>query len=322
MAEGSVWEAIALAAHYQARQSGRHRRRQRPRPEPAHDVRLRHRRLRRALRRLRLARHRRSTATTWPRSSRAFEEARDGARAAGRDHRAHQEGAGRLDPGGQGQLARQGGEEGRRARRRRSPRCAPPRRRSRCARSRRAERAPRRASGAGASRCRRRSTSRRRAGRRRARPTAPRSPSSAASIRWSTVIDARHQELDLRRALPRRASASAISKASSPSRTWSAPRSACRRAGKIPFVSTLRLLPDARLRPHPHGGDLARQPEDRRLALRRVDRRGRPVADGARGSGDDARGAARGRCSIRPTRWHRAPGRGDGARSAASTTCA
>ena len=51
----------------------------------------------------------------------------------------------------------------------------------------------------------------------------------------------------------------------------------------------VRLLPDARRRFHPHGGDQQRQRQARRLARRRVDRRGRPVADGARGSGDDAR---------------------------------
>ena len=47
------------------------------------------------------------------------------------------------------------------------------------------------------------------------------------------------------------------------------------------------LLP--RLRLHPHGGDLPARPCALRVARRRLDRRGRSVADGAGGSRDDAR---------------------------------
>ena len=61
--------------------------------------------------------------------------------------------------------------------------------------------------------------------------------------------------------------------------------------GAIPFPSTFACFPDARLRFHPHGRHLEPQREARRLACRRVDRRGRPLADGARGSRDDARRA-------------------------------
>ncbi len=47
----------------------------------------------------------------------------------------------------------------------------------------------------------------------------------------------------------------------------------------------LRRVPLPRLRLRPHGGDQPRDVLRVRLARRRVDRRGRPVADGARGSG-------------------------------------
>ena len=45
----------------------------------------------------------------------------------------------------------------------------------------------------------------------------------------------------------------------------------------------VRRLPHPRLRLRPHGGDQPREPLAVRLARRRLDRRGRPVADGARG---------------------------------------
>ena len=64
----------------------------------------------------------------------------------------------------------------------------------------------------------------------------------------------------------------------------------------------LRLLPDARRRFHPHGGDQQRRHQAGRLARRRVDRRGRPVADGARGSRDVPRAAELSPCCIRATR--------------------
>ena len=64
----------------------------------------------------------------------------------------------------------------------------------------------------------------------------------------------------------------------------------------------LRLLPDARRRFHPHGGDQQRRHQAGRLARRRVDRRGRAVADGARGSGDVPRRAELSPCCIRATR--------------------
>ena len=67
----------------------------------------------------------------------------------------------------------------------------------------------------------------------------------------------------------------------------------------------VRRLPLSRLRLHPHGGDLARDAVPRRVARGDLDRRGRPVADGARGHGLDPRraqldGAASVRRRIRP----------------------
>ena len=86
--------------------------------------------------------------------------------------------------------------------------------------------------------------------------------------------------------------------------------------GAIAVPVDVRVLPHARLRLHPHGGAVERPPSAQRqadrLARRRLDRRGRPVADGARGSRDDARRARlRGALSVR-RRQHRAAGRRDG----------
>ena len=64
-----------------------------------------------------------------------------------------------------------------------------------------------------------------------------------------------------------------------------------RGAWRDPVPVDLRVLPDARLRLHPDGGDQQPQRQAGGLACRRVHRRGRPFADGARGPGDDARRA-------------------------------
>ena len=74
----------------------------------------------------------------------------------------------------------------------------------------------------------------------------------------------------------------------------------------------VRLLPDARRRLHPHGGDQQRQHQAGRLARRRVDRRGRAVADGARGSGDVPRRAELHRALSVRRGQHRAAGRAGG----------
>ena len=58
--------------------------------------------------------------------------------------------------------------------------------------------------------------------------------------------------------------------------------------GAIAFAVDVCVLPDARRRLHPHGGPVERassaQRQADRIARRHLDRRGRPVADGARGS--------------------------------------
>ena len=84
----------------------------------------------------------------------------------------------------------------------------------------------------------------------------------------------------------------------------------------------LRRVPLARLRLHPHGGDQPREPRLCRLARGRLDRRGRAVADGARGH----------RVVPRRPRPHGAPPlrrepdrearRGDGRHSRGSSTSA
>ena len=72
--------------------------------------------------------------------------------------------------------------------------------------------------------------------------------------------------------------------------------------GWTPVRLDLRGLLHARLRLHPHGRDPAANIRLCRLARRRLDRRGRPVADGARGPGDDARRPRQRPCSTRATR--------------------
>ena len=59
--------------------------------------------------------------------------------------------------------------------------------------------------------------------------------------------------------------------------------------GKVPFASTFATFLHARLRPDPRRGHFAVEHQARRLARRREHRRGRPVANGAGRSGDDAR---------------------------------
>ena len=73
----------------------------------------------------------------------------------------------------------------------------------------------------------------------------------------------------------------------------------------------LRFL-HAGLRLHPDGRDQPREPPPERLARRGVDRRGRAVADGARGPGDDARRARLDRALPVRRQLDRATRRGDG----------
>ena len=100
----------------------------------------------------------------------------------------------------------------------------------------------------------------------------------------------RRQELDLQRAVREGAPGTLLSdvhRRAGHGGSGDGPRRARRDSVSV----DVRLLPVARGRFHPHAGHLEPEREARRLARRRVDRRGRPVADGARGPGDDARRA-------------------------------
>ena len=80
----------------------------------------------------------------------------------------------------------------------------------------------------------------------------------------------------------------------------------------VPFASTFAAFLSPRVRLRPHGGGVAREPAALGLARRRLDRRGRPVADGARG----LRVPARDPRQLRPAPLRRQPDgeadRGDG----------
>ena len=74
----------------------------------------------------------------------------------------------------------------------------------------------------------------------------------------------------------------------------------------------VRVLPQPRLRLRPHGQHQHAERQDGRLARRRLDRRGRPVADGAGRPGDDARGRRLRRAVSVGRGQHRAPAGADG----------
>ena len=72
------------------------------------------------------------------------------------------------------------------------------------------------------------------------------------------------------------------------------------RQGAIPRY--VRVLSVARVRPGAHGRDQPQQYQSVRFALRSLDRRGRPFANGARRPGDDFAPCTARRCFIRATR--------------------
>ena len=102
---------------------------------------------------------------------------------------------------------------------------------------------------------------------------------------------ARRRGLELARTprISARRTPTATSRCSSPSSSWSSAAIGMQARGWTPFVSTFSAFLVARVRLHPHGRDLARQAALSRLARRRLDRRGRPVADGAGGHRLDPR---------------------------------
>ena len=91
----------------------------------------------------------------------------------------------------------------------------------------------------------------------------------------------RGRQLDLRRALRRQAPRSLlrdVHRRAADGRRRRRPADARLEAVRL----VLRCLPQPRLRLRPHGGDLERRFEALRLPRRRLDRPGRPLADGAR----------------------------------------
>ena len=83
----------------------------------------------------------------------------------------------------------------------------------------------------------------------------------------------------------------------------------------------LRRVLHPRVRLHPHGRHLAGQHPPRRLARGRLDRRGWPLADGAGGSGDDARGLRQHGALSERREPDGAARRGDGRARRASASC-
>ena len=124
---------------------------------------------------------------------------------------------------------------------------------------------------------------------RRARPTARRSPRWARRDGKVVALDGEVSNSTYAEIFAQGAIRSATSRCSSPSSRWSQRRSACRCAGWVPFASTFAAF-------FSRAYDFVRMAAISqaniclsRLARRRLDRRGRAVADGARGPRDDAR---------------------------------
>ena len=156
---------------------------------------------------------------------------------------------------------------------------------------------------------------------RRARPTATRCSRSAAARRRRRARR-RGLELDPRRGVREGASRTATSRCTSPSSSSSRRRSACRCASWKPFASTFAAF-------FTRAYDFIRmaaisQANIRlvRLARRRLDRRGRPVADGARGPRRRSARCTAARCCTRATRTRRRSSSRRWPISTASRSCA
>ena len=124
----------------------------------------------------------------------------------------------------------------------------------------------------------------------RARPSARRSPGSPGTAPTSWCWTARSATPRTPRT-SRRWRRSASSRCTSRSRRWWAPRWGCRRWARRRSAPTFGAFYTRALGLRPHGGDQPRGPAALRLARRCLDRRGRPLADGARGPRGDARRA-------------------------------
>ena len=115
------------------------------------------------------------------------------------------------------------------------------------------------------------------------------------------VLDGEVGQLDLHRGRRGASRPSGSSSCTSPSSAWSASRPGCRRSARPRGRRRSARSSRARLRPDPDGRDQPRGPAAVRLARRRVDRRGRAVADGGRGPRDVPRAATARPCSTPPT---------------------
>ena len=296
IAEGSVWEAADSAVALQARQPLRDRRRQRARPEPAHRVPPRPRSHRRALERVRLEghrrrrpRHRRHPGRAWrPRApppdsrrcwSRARSRARDSSAIEGKEawHGKALKSGEETDKAIkelEGQLTNTKPEAPIPGPRKPRPRRVGGRLRHAAGARLQARRSGRHPRGLG----------HRARHRRQARP-----PHRRARRR--------RQELDLQRSLREGRAGSLLRDVHR--RAGDGRRGdGLRRARRDPVPVDVRLLPLPRRGLHPHGRHLDAERQAHRLARRRVDWRGRAVADGARGPRHDAGDSRARSCSI------------------------
>ena len=223
------------------------------------------------------------TGTTWPRSRRCSRARGESSKPFG-DRGAHAQGQGRLLRRGQGRLARQAAEEGRRARQ--GP-----------GRAGRHEHHARRSS-----RATTRPSRKRAEGPIEITPAYEKGQEVATREAYGTAL------AKLAKSAPQVVALDGDTKNSTFSEQVQGGGPRALRGGlhrgaehggggpghvhgrQDPLRVHLRLLPDPRLRLHPHGRALAAQaPRALRQPRRGLDRRGRAVADGARGPGHDAR---------------------------------
>ncbi len=287
-AEGSVWEAAESAAALQAGSIWRHHRRESTGPEPADHVAARHGGLCAALARLRVARHRHRRPRSG-RHSRCLAEARATKGQPTMILAKHAQGQGHLVRAGQGRLARKRVEDGE------SDKAVAELKATLKPVAADAVEALRKAipptdSARGAGRCSRET---RAAGLQAWRPgrDARGVRQRAGQARTGRLADRRarrrrgqfHFQRPVREGSSR-AVLRVLHRRAGDGRRGDGPGSARRH----PVPVHVRLLPVAGVRLHPHGRHQQPEHQARRIARRRVDRRGRPVADGARRSRDDA----------------------------------
>ena len=271
-----------------------------PRHEPArparsHDARVGRRRVPRRARRRSAGAPSRSTATTSPRSTRPTATAEDGRRADD-DRRAHREGPRRLVPGQRRGLARQGVVGGAGGEQAIDELGGVRDLVDHAAQARVVHRHGARAASRGAP-----APAYDEAHRRRARRSARPSRGSPRPARTLVVLDGEVGNSTLHRGLPggrARAVLRGLHRRAGDGRRAGR---ACRRWARTAFAATFGAFYTRAYGLRADGGHQPREPPAVRLARRRLDRRGRPVADGARGPRDDAGACTARPCCIRPT---------------------